>query len=38
MFRLCALGAIIENDIEDYFAVFEEALRFYSVGIPVIYE
>lgn len=38
MFRLCALGAINEKDIEDFFAVFEEALRFYSVSIPVIYE
>lgn len=36
-FRLCALGAIDEKDIEDFFVVFEEALRKYNVAIPARY-
>ena len=36
-FRLCALGAIDAKDIEDFFVVFEEALRKYSVAIPARY-
>lgn len=36
-FRLCALGAIDESDIKDFFAVFKEALEFYKVSIPVRY-
>lgn len=38
MFRLCALGAIDEADIESFFGVFEEALRVNHVRIPVIYK
>ncbi|MBQ8261317.1 MAG: 2-aminoethylphosphonate aminotransferase [Lachnospiraceae bacterium] len=37
MFRLCALGAIDEKDIEDFFVVFREALQKYNVAIPVKY-
>lgn len=37
-FRLCALGAIDEKDIEDFFAVLREALAYYQVKIPVYYE
>ena len=36
-FRLCALGAIDEGDIKDFFAVFKEALDTYHVTTPVIY-
>lgn len=36
-FRLCALGAIDEKDVEDFFAVFKEALQKYNVAIPVKY-
>lgn len=36
-FRLCALGAIDENDICEFFVVFEEALKECGVRIPVIY-
>lgn len=36
-FRLCALGAIDEQDIKDFFVVFEEALKHYNVTIPVKY-
>lgn len=36
-FRLCALGAIDENDIKDFFIVFKEALEFEGVKTPVIY-
>ena len=35
MFRLCALGAIDEEDIQAFFAVFREALENCSVAIPV---
>ena len=38
MFRLCALGAIDEKDIEDFFVVFEEALKTNNIQIPVIYK
>jgi len=37
-FRLCALGAIDEKDIEDFFVVFREALEFYHVDIPIWYK
>ena len=38
MFRLCALGAIDEPDIKDFFKVFKEALNEYGVAMPVRYE
>lgn len=34
-FRLCALGAITETDIQDFFQVFKEALQEMHVQIPV---
>ncbi len=37
-FRLCAVAAITERDIEDFFVVLEEALRTCGVQIPVRYE
>ena len=37
-FRLCALGAIDEQDIKDFFVVFKEALKEYGVKIPVNYK
>ncbi len=37
-FRLCALGAIDEADIVEFWKVFEEALNEYSVQIPIRYE
>ena len=37
-FRLCALGAIDQKDIEDFFVVLEEALRHYGVAIPAKYD
>ena len=36
-FRLCALGAIDEGDIKDFFVVFKEALHELNVKTPVIY-
>ena len=36
-FRLCALGAIDEQDIKDFWAVFKEALEAKGVSIPVKY-
>ena len=36
-FRLCALGAIDEKDIEDFLKVFKEALTAFGVQIPVKY-
>ena len=36
-FRLCALGAIDEQDIKDFFEVFREALRKSGVAVPVKY-
>jgi len=38
MFRLCALGAIDEPDIEAFFKVFEEALNVCSIRVPVVYK
>lgn len=37
MFRLCALGAIDEEDIRDFFVVFKEALGACNVQVPVKY-
>lgn len=37
-FRLCALGAIDVKDIEDFFVVFEEALKTNNIQIPVVYK
>ncbi len=37
-FRLCALGAIDEDDIRDFWKVFEEALEKLGVEVPVFYE
>lgn len=36
-FRLCSLGAITEKDIEDFFVVFEEALKANNISIPAKY-
>lgn len=36
-FRLCALGAIDEDDIKDFLAVFEEALKQNNVSVPIRY-
>lgn len=36
-FRLCSLGAIDEQDINDFFIVFEEALQKLGVTIPAQY-
>ena len=36
-FRLCALGAIDEQDVRNFFGVLEEALRQYHVAIPIKY-
>ena len=36
-FRLCALGAIDEADIRDFFKVFREALETTGVSVPVKY-
>lgn len=38
MFRLCALGAIDEADIHDFFKVFQEALKECGVTLPVQYQ
>lgn len=38
MFRLCALGAIDVKDIEDFFVVFEEALKINNIKVPVVYK
>ncbi|MCM1561716.1 MAG: 2-aminoethylphosphonate aminotransferase [Butyrivibrio sp.] len=37
MFRLCALGAIDEPDILEFFKVFREALHVCGVAVPVRY-
>ena len=37
-FRLCALGAIDEQDIKDFFFVFREALEKNNIEIPVRYK
>lgn len=36
-FRLCALGAIDEQDIEEFFHVFEAGIRDMGMAIPVFY-
>ncbi len=36
-FRLCSLGAIDTDDIENFFKVFQDALNFYGIEIPVKY-
>lgn len=36
-FRLCALGAIDENDVKDFFVVFKAALLANNVAIPIKY-
>lgn len=36
-FRLCALGAIDEDDIKDFFKVFRAALDEYKVQVPIVY-
>lgn len=36
-FRLCALGAIDEKDIVEFFKVFKEALNHYKIAVPVKY-
>jgi len=36
-FRLCALGAIDESDIRDFFVVFKEAMDGLGIQIPVRY-
>lgn len=36
-FRLCALGAIDEEDIRDFFKIFREALETNNIAIPVHY-
>ena len=36
-FRLCALGAIDEEDIKEFFVVFEDALKENNITIPVLY-
>lgn len=37
-FRLCALGAIDEDDIRNFFEVFTEGLKQENVNIPIIYK
>lgn len=37
-FRLCALGAIDEEDIVAFFKVFREALACYGIAVPVKYD
>ncbi len=36
-FRLCALGAIDEDDIIEFFKVLKEALNEYNISIPIKY-
>lgn len=36
-FRLCALGAIDEDDIREFFKVFRQALDKYEIQVPVRY-
>ncbi len=36
-FRLCALGAIDEEDIYEFFKVFRSALDEYRIAVPVVY-
>ncbi|MBO4636649.1 MAG: 2-aminoethylphosphonate aminotransferase [Clostridiales bacterium] len=37
-FRLCALGLIYPEDIEGFWKVFEEALTYFGIEIPVRYD
>ena len=37
-FRLCALGAIDEQDVVDFWQIFEEGLREMKVSVPVRYD
>lgn len=37
-FRLCALGAIDEGDIRDFFIVLREALAANGISVPVVYK
>ena len=37
-FRLCALGAIDEGDIRDFFMVLREALVANGISVPVVYK
>lgn len=37
-FRLCALGAITKDDIEDFFIVLYEALKENNIQIPIHYD
>ena len=37
-FRLCALGAITKEDIEDFFIVLYEALKENNIQIPIHYD
>lgn len=36
-FRLCALGAIDEGDIKDFWVVFEEAMKANNIAVPAVY-
>lgn len=36
-FRLCALGAINEDDIKEFFRVFRAALEYLNISVPVHY-
>ena len=35
-FRLCALGAIDEDDIYKFWEVFEESLKSNSIHVPIL--
>lgn len=37
-FRLCALGAITPKDIEDFFKVLKDAMKYYQIQIPAKYK
>ena len=37
-FRLCALGALVPKDIENFWVVFKEALNHFNVSIPLKYD
>ncbi len=37
-FRLCALGAIDEKDIDDFFVVLRQAMKKYDIAIPAVYK
>ena len=37
-FRLCALGAIDERDIRDFFLVLREALMANHISVPIVYK